>query len=444
MKVADTDYIINTVFRTNILPIISECNTSCIFCSHRQNPGEVEVFRMPRMELEDFREIIDFLSPTKKIVIGESATRIVEGEPLLHKSFLGILQLIRNRYPNTPIQVTTNGILLEEVLIRELMTLGGIELNISVNCVSFSKRQQILGLKKDDEIRHKLKTLEDRLKFTGSFVWVPDQLEEADVQEMLSLLEESGAEAVRMFLPGYTYLSETRADMRELYQAAFGIVERLRKHHSIPVIIEPSFIQDLGSRVEGVIQGSPAWNAGIKTGDKILDINGKRVLTRVEAFERAFKLANPALTVLREGEEIRIQILKKKNCPPGFILLYDIHPELVDDVNAAVKRHGADKVLFMTSELAENMLNRLFEIQKPECEYEVLRVSNGYFGGNIKCAGLLTVDDIIDAALAYVRKGDSPDLILLPPIMFDFKKRDLLGKSIKIIEEKLKIPVDTP
>ena len=57
MKIARLDYIINTVSRTNILPVESSCNTSCIFCSHRQNPAGIEIYRLPELTVEDYKEI---------------------------------------------------------------------------------------------------------------------------------------------------------------------------------------------------------------------------------------------------------------------------------------------------------------------------------------------------------------------------------------------------
>ena len=164
MKTATKDYIINTVYRTNILPVISQCNTSCVFCSHKQNPKEVEVYKLANLELCDFEEIIQFLSPDRKIIIGESATRIIEGEPLLHKNFIEIVELVRRKYPYTPIQITTNGILLNEKLVTRFVELGGIDLNVSVNCIQNDKRKEILGLKEVDDIKEKLLLLNDRIR----------------------------------------------------------------------------------------------------------------------------------------------------------------------------------------------------------------------------------------------------------------------------------------
>ncbi|MFO7819200.1 MAG: hypothetical protein R6V17_03080 [Halanaerobacter sp.] len=65
----------------NILPITSVCNLDCKFCSHKGNPPEVKTFASGHRPLKEIRSLIDFLSADRKIIIGESATKIEEGEP---------------------------------------------------------------------------------------------------------------------------------------------------------------------------------------------------------------------------------------------------------------------------------------------------------------------------------------------------------------------------
>ncbi|RCX09068.1 4Fe-4S single cluster protein [Anaerobacterium chartisolvens] len=455
MKTATKDYIINTIFRTNILPVISECNTSCIFCSHKQNPREVEVFRIPKLKLQDFYELADFISPDRKIVIGESATRLIEGEPLLHKEFEGIISMIRNRFSHTPIQITTNGILLDDGIIDSLARLGNIELNISVNSVDAAKRMLIFGLKSENNIEQKLRLLKGRIRFSGSFVVLPEILDENDIENIIASMERNGAETVRAFLPGYTSMTNDSANFNDAFTHCAGIIKALEGKYSIPVILEPSLIGDLNCRVEGVINKTPAHYAGIEKNDVILSVNESVIKTRVEGFDKIYRLAKPVLKVAREeGRVIEIKLDKPKNSPPGFVVLYDVSAEAVKDVNTVVRRNNTKrllegkeeikKVLFMTSVLAAGILRDLFKKTVFPFSYEILSVKNNFFGGNIVCAGLLTAQDVILTAREYLKANGQPDLIILPPIMFDFTKRDLLGKGIDEIENELKIAADTP
>lgn len=444
MKVAQKDYIINTVHRTNILPVISACNTSCVFCSHKQNPEGVEVYRLGKLELTDFEEIIEFLSPDRKIIIGESATRIVEGEPLLHKNFIEIVEMVRRKYKKTPIQITTNGILLNEKLVVRLSELKNMELNVSVNCIGDEKRSAILGLKKPDNIKENIARLKGRINYSASAVFDPNFMDSEDLEEMVAFLDRNGAGSIRLFLPGYTYLTDKNLKLDKLYNVVSDYCLELKSKYSIPIIIEPSYIYDLKARIAGVVENSPAFDAGIIEGDIIEKILDAPVSTRFEAFNEAFRLKDPELDIIRGDKKIKVRIKKEKNQSPGFIMLYDIDPDEADRIGRVVQRHGAGKVLFITSQLAYNVLKCLFDKSGFTFSYDIIEANNDFFGGTIKCAGLLTVQDIISSAKKFINEKGSPDLIMLPPIMFDYRGRDLLGRSIGEIELELGTPVDTP
>lgn len=73
----------------------------CEFCSHKNNPESILTYGVPNFTGSQLEELVDYLSPDRKIVIGESASRIVEGEPFLYKEFMYILKLIREKYKVT-------------------------------------------------------------------------------------------------------------------------------------------------------------------------------------------------------------------------------------------------------------------------------------------------------------------------------------------------------
>jgi|LSQX01.3.fsa_nt_gb wyosine [tRNA(Phe)-imidazoG37] synthetase (radical SAM superfamily) len=443
MKIASKEYIISTVYKTNILPLISECNTSCIFCSHKQNPTEIEVFRAGRLGINEIKEIAEFLSPERKIVIGESATRIIEGEPLVRSDLTEIISMIRKKFSKTPIQITTNGILLNQEIIEKFVEIKNIELNISVNCLNTEKRKLILGIKAQDDLRSKLELLSGRIRYGASAVLVPEILDVSDIEEMAAFLSDRGADFIRLFMPGYTKVSKTDFDYYKMYEKSRGIVEFLEDKYDIPFILEPSCINDLQAKVEGVIKGTPSYTAGIVKGDVITKIDGNNIRTRVEAFERAYRLKNPVIEVKRADNTVEMVLKKNKNSSPGFVVLYDINPDMSINISRLVSRYKADNVMFVTSELAYGILKGFFEMSDFSFRYEILKAENRFFGGTIKCAGLLTVDDIIHTLSDHLREVQKPDLILLPPIMFD-QGRDLMGRTIRDIENAFGINVDAP
>jgi hypothetical protein len=168
------------------------------------------------------------------------------------------------------------------------------------------------------------------------------------------------------------------------------------------------------------------------------------VTSRVHAFIKVLKQKDPELDIIRGDQKVKVKLKKAKNAPPGFIMLYDIDPDEAHRISLLVKRYNADKILFVTSQLAYNVLKGLFEISEFTFDYDIVRSENAFFGGTIKCAGLLTVQDIIDSTKEYIKEKGKPDLIVLPPIMFDYRGRDLVGRGIGEIEAELGIKVDIP
>jgi len=93
--------------------------------------------------------------------------------------------------------------------------------------------------------------------------------------------------------------------------------------------------------------------------------------------------------------------------------------------NEKIKCMKTDDSLVVTSGLAFNML----DIALKNEDIRLLPVKNVFFGGNIACAGLLTVDDILLAT-----EEEKPfSHLLLPSIMFDENLLDLKGRSCRDI-----------
>ena len=103
------DLINRTAMEANILPLTSRCDSACIFCSHQNNPPQVQVIYMGERSLEDILDTMQYLDAHQTITIGESATNIIEGEPTSHKNFKEIILQLRRRFPQTPVSMTTNG-----------------------------------------------------------------------------------------------------------------------------------------------------------------------------------------------------------------------------------------------------------------------------------------------------------------------------------------------
>ncbi len=106
--------IMESYSRDNTLHLTSVCSQKCVFCSHRFNPPEIEVFSPGHLSFPFIKELIEFLDPGRPVRTGESVSRVIEGEPLCHPNFFEIIEFFRSRYPSTPLEIVTGGDLLEK------------------------------------------------------------------------------------------------------------------------------------------------------------------------------------------------------------------------------------------------------------------------------------------------------------------------------------------
>lgn len=293
----------------NILPLTSACNVQCVFCSHHQNPRGVEVYGIGHRSLEEIEMTLEFIDPERKIVIGESVTRIMEGEPFLHPEIRVILRMIRERFPETMVQVTTNGTLLTDEMLDLLGELGQIELYISLNSATARGRQILMG-ESGNVVRSAIAQLRRRgIVFQGSIVAMPWIVGWEDLESTVAFLDEHGAETVRIFMPGFT--AKAPAELRfdpDLPRQLLAWADQLQTRYRTPLTVEPVFLEDLRAVVEGVVAGSAAEHAGLKRGDEILAIDGEVPFSRVQAFQWLARGGKQTLRVLRGAEDSRSEL----------------------------------------------------------------------------------------------------------------------------------------
>ena len=84
--------------------ITEHCNLNCRGCSHFSSLAEEEYLEPDSFE-RDFRRLAELSKNYFTI-------KILGGEPLLHPRITEFFDIARRYFPSTPIQVTTNGILL--------------------------------------------------------------------------------------------------------------------------------------------------------------------------------------------------------------------------------------------------------------------------------------------------------------------------------------------
>ncbi len=432
-------YLLHAIAEKNVFPFTSRCNLGCIFCSHRQNPPGVRTFRLPPLPAEQMLDLIQFLNPRRKVVIGESATRLDEGEPFTHPEAAVILRGIRQMLPETLLAITTNGTLLTQGLADELARLKPLELTISLNSSTEHGRRLLLN---DKEPRRTLDAVRRLnclgIPFHGSLVAMPHLTGIEDIKETIGFLAENGALTVRVFLPGYTkFAPDNLRFPLSLWDEVTAMAQEMTDLTGVPVIPEPSVLHNLTPEIYGIIKDSPAASAGLLPGDIILAADGKKPRTRVEAFMLAQNAVSPKLQLMRDGRPLVVCLDKKEGQSPGFVVLYDMDAARIEQIEEEINYRLSVAPLLLASQLALPVVGAALKSLNIE-PIHARPVDNVFFGGSILSAGLLTVDDMISAT---EETPFAPDLVLVPREAFDHKGHDLTGKSVKVLEKALEIPV---
>lgn len=431
--------------QANILPVTSTCNVRCIFCSNRQNPPGTEVYAVAPRNLEDIGQSLDFMDEGRPVIIGESVTRISEGEPFTHPYIKEILRLVRRRLPRAPVQITTNGSLLDEHMVSFLSRLGKVTLYLSLNSCNFRIRAEMMGDKSAGRAVRCVRLIKEaNLEFHGSLVAMPHVYGWNDLEETILYLAREGAKTIRVFIPGYTRLApDILRFPPDLPAGVRRLTAGLRNRVPVPVTCEPPAVNNLCPEIAGVIAGSPAERAGIRAGDVIKSIDGVRPYSRVDAFRRLRDGSRPEILLERDNKIFACRLEKKKGESPGVVMEYDLGPEW-EDAGRAARRHRAQRVLVLTSTLAREAARLAMNMFGDGFEWKVAACPNRFFGGSIGAAGLLVVEDMIEAVKEFLQKHPRwrPDLVLLPPAAFDHLGRDLTGRSFREVGEKTGLPVE--
>lgn len=406
--------LLNGASRFNVLLVTTVCDAACLFCSHAGNPHAVSTYDFGHVAFDDIIEAAGYLDSNRAIIIGESATRINEGEPFCHPEILSILAMVRERFPNTLIKITTNGSRLDEATIISLAGLRPIELNISLNSATLMYRQKLMGeFGAATAIAAPSLLRGNGIIYHGSVVCMPQITGMEDILATIRYLDANGARTIRAFVPGWTRFSPDYQKISAKQTAQLiARLDTLSDHIGAPLTIEPRRMTDRVARIEGIIAGSPAQADGLRRGDVIVEIDGRQPYSRVDAHRKLGKAKN--IFISRNGSLQEIVPTSSNNY--GAVVYFDIDPEQVKAVKARISNNTA---VFVSS-----AAYLLWAEALSECA-TIVEVASQFFGGNICSAGLLTIEDFL---CAKQKLSERFERIILPQAAFDERGRDLTGR----------------
>lgn len=429
----------------NILPLTSRCDSRCIFCSHHNNPKEVQVISIGTRTLSQIEEAIGYLNPEQEITIGESASSVIEGEPTLHPQFREAIELLRRHCANTPVSITTNGHHLTEELVAFLAAHQPIQMNLSLNSGTPCGRHLLMG---DNE--QQANTAIDgvvllqryKVPFQGSLVGMPNVTGFDDVEASIRHLAEHGARSVRVFLPGFSSFAKENIfpNPETIYQELKTFIGSLSQDIPCPVLLEPSFVSDLTPEISGVTRNSPAWVAGLRRGDVITAINGKTPRSRLEAFSMVHENPDVSVTYKRKGEP-HTAAWRNGLEGAGITMEYDFDLNRASYLRRTIET-APGHVLLLTSEFGHHVVKAaLAAVEAPADRFTAIITPNRTFGGTIRASGLLTCDDYLAAYQEFVAANPRPAALMVPSESFNSLGRDLKGQHFSTITEQTGLPV---
>jgi sulfatase maturation enzyme AslB (radical SAM superfamily) len=441
-KRSKEEILFKTVKENNILPITSICKLNCIFCSHKNNPSEIETYSFGHLEFDLIKKMIEFLDPEQPVFIGESASKIIEGEPFVHPDIYKILNYIRQRWPEIEIKITSSGSFLQPEKVDLLKKLEPLELNISLNGPAPEERVFLMNDTRPDNVFKLIPELKkQRIKFDSSIVSMHHLKGCNYLKRTFDFLEKYPPQSLRVFFAGFSgFADEDLIIEKSEYYKLNNFIKQQQKYYSFPIIIEPQLISSLEAEINNLITNSAAQAAGLKSGDIILKINKIDVKSRVDAFYKIKAAKNPEIEFIRKNKKLKTRMLKEENKDSGLIMSYDLTLNQINKLTAYAEASKKDKNTAVIASIpAYKFIKKMLKpYLNQDFNLTILKANNLFFGGSIFAAGLLCNSDLIQT----LRTADiKVDRIILPEIIYDYYGNDLLGNHYSELEDEFEAEI---
>jgi len=489
MNIPIEQYILYSEAELNVLPLSSFCHDGCIFCSHKniaKDDLRSSGFYGYRRSFEDVAEHISFLDPEKRVVIGESATKISEGEPFMWKDVEKIILAVRSHIGKNLISITTSGGFIEEGFFNIIKEAAPLEINFSLNSFNAKTRNKIVLDGRSAKAFENLERLSghgESLRINVSLMAINEEITPLAliVEDIENLRKIENMALIKVFLPRFaeglfSKFFKNYDEFTAYAERISAVLSGINAFSKAPVVLEPLTPPDTKVTIHAVTPGSRTCLAGIKTGDEILSVNGVKPRSRSEAYKFIRQTAGTLEISINENKaaasnESRNKTITfeefdgKSDGAGGMIFVSDISPYDLDrfiEIEGELAAKGSE-ALVLTTVLSENYLRRVF-LENKILNIKPAAVKSVNFKGNIDCIGLLTLKDVetaiggtglknmesgtggerqknpktADGGLV-LPKNEGSELfqnVIIPGIMFDHLGFDLNGERLERLKEK--------
>jgi hypothetical protein len=451
-----------------LTPISSVCNSKCDFCFEENVPYARE---QSLMSVAEACTRLKYYDPETGLSLFPSSRNHME--TFIHPNAVDIIEMARRRQPGKLFWITTNGSHFTEGIVRRLAELKPLIFKLSLNVSAPALNQSLMHTGKRTAIAIDAPRLlqKYRIPFMGGIVAWPTVPLSA-LEETVRYLERFQAYAIRIRLPlSHKWLKhQLSVDFNRHWRQVGELARALRSSVGVPLFVEPPiyWINPIVPEVDGVVQHSPAWRAGVRAGDLVRVINGQSVRTRIEseALLDACHLRGDrevALTVERNDRRMDVRLEQ----PPagadtypysadyfyrgenyGIFHVEDFRLNHVQKAIDLIHKHRAKTAILFTSAVVAPIFETLvqnvpeFAAGLEDVELHLETIEQNSFGGNYDVMDSRVVADYRRTIRARIEQGVRPDLVLIPDAFGSPWGIDVFGDSVQNLAMEFGVPVE--
>ena len=226
---------IRTSYPTMInVEIMTKCNLKCKHCRVTYHGGLIKDVNPEFMEFDYFTEIIDRISPLIKKALNFQFSSI---EPLFHKDIFRMMDYVSNYNKNIEYNILSNGMLLNEKSIKELLKRNVPSISISLDGCTAKTVESFKTNTRFDRVVSNISLLKkisnNKIELNVVFVATTENINE--LEEYVDFVKTLGVDRILVngfmsFLPEnshlYLYAKQGNPEVQKIFQRVFEKAKR--------------------------------------------------------------------------------------------------------------------------------------------------------------------------------------------------------------------------